>query len=230
MSQSFHNDNGQNSMFSNFSDYLDDSNQLKKKSESESESESESQNYLSKIEIGSGIFDEGLEEKDDDGGDMDEEEPFIDNSNYHLDYINNFDKLTYRKKVRAWALVEFIGVFTYIFIAPHFWWITFTALPSLYIFFIIPKNINSYINHEKKYQIIYKFNQKIKNKNINYYHRWLLINAIIRTIIAVVITIYYQFYILSIQTFYLMQMIIHPLINSYYAYYLESQFNKHIFL
>jgi hypothetical protein len=229
MSKSFHNTNSQNSMFSNYSDYLDDSDYLNDSTQKKSEYESEfnSQNFLSKKEQGVEVVEVEEEEEEEE---EDEERPLFDNDNYHLDYINNFAKLTYRKKVRGWALFEFFSVFTYIFIAPHFWWITFTAIPSLYIFFIIPKNIDSYINHEIKYQIIYKFNLKIKNKTINYYHRWLLINAILRTIITGIITIYYQFNILSIQTFYLIQMILQPLINSYYAYYLEHQFNENILI
>lgn len=192
-----------------------------------------------KEEVGSG--EEGEEEEEEEeqeqqqqeqyDSDCEEYDPFISNSNNdYSNCIKEFEKNTFRKKVRGMALFEFISAFTYLFISPHYWWIILTSVPSLYIFFIIPRNINSYKNYEQKYQIIYQFNKHIQKKKINYFHRWNLINALIRIIFAIIIPIQYKYQFFSLQVFYLIQMIIYPLLNSYYAYNLEFQYNRNIFI
>lgn len=186
-------------------------------------------------EVGSGEEEEeevvSEQEQEQYNSDCEDFDPFISNSNHdYTNCIKEFEKITFRKKVRGMSLFEFVSVFTYLFISPHYWWIILTSIPSLYIFFIIPRNINSYKNYEQKYQIIYQFNKHIQKKIINYFHRWNLINALIRIIFAIIIPIQYQYHIFSLQVFYLIQMVIYPLLNSYYAYHLEFQYNRNIFI
>lgn len=193
------------------------------------------QNYYHDQEVvGSGEEEEEeiQEDIDEEDSDLEEEEEEEEDSPFlrNMDCVNNFKKLSYRKKIRGMSLFSSLSVFTYLFIAPSFWWIIFTALPSLYIFFIIPRNIDSYLNYEKKYQIIYYFDKIVKKKIISYYQRWLLLNALFRTALIFIIIISYKYNIFSLQTLYLIQMVIYPIINSYYTYSFGVQYNRNIFL
>jgi len=102
--------------------------------------------------------------------------------------FNEINKL--RKISKISTFIDFISGFAYLSLKYQFFWLLLTSIPSIYIFWIIPRNLIYYKSVQEKKFAIDSFKQIIlQNKHLEYYKRWLIIISFIRFLISIFVWI-----------------------------------------
>ena len=149
------------------------------------------------------------------------ETPFLKRTIDDDKIFNEINKL--RKISKICTFIDFISGFAYLSLKYQFFWLLLTSIPSIYIFYIIPRSLIYYKNPHQKKLAIDSFKKAIlQNKHIEYYKKWLMIISFIRLIMSIFIWI--QLETDAYVSFILIFLILFPLITSFIVSSFEMKF------